>query len=93
MHTREVCNRQSAPTTNTGEPATYASGVSADNQRLQQTRTGEPATYIGMVSLQQIPVSAQQALASQPAADTYTCEPATDTTEHAAALTATTRPV
>ena len=45
-----------------------------------------------MVSLQRIPVGIQHALASQPAADTYTGEPATDTSEHAAALTATTRP-
>ena len=64
----------------------------ADNQRLQQTRTGEPATYTGMVILQRIPVNVQHALASQPVADTYTCEPAPDTSEHAAALTATTCP-
>ena len=37
----------------------------ADNQRLQQTRTSEPATFTGMVSLQRIPVSVQQALASR----------------------------
>ena len=37
----------------------------ADNQRLQQTRTREPATVTGMVSLQRIPVSVQQALASR----------------------------
>ena len=37
----------------------------ADNQRLQQTRTSEPATVTGMVSLQRIPVSVQQALASR----------------------------
>ena len=32
---------------------------------MQQTRTGEPATGTGMVSLQRIPVSVQQALVSQ----------------------------
>jgi len=37
----------------------------ADNRRLQQTLTGEPATDTGMVSLQQIPVSVQQALVSR----------------------------
>ena len=40
-------------------------GFAADNQRLQQTRTCEPATVTGMVSLQRIPVSVQQALASR----------------------------
>ena len=40
-------------------------GFAADNQRLQQTCTGEPATVTGMVSLQRIPVSVQQALASR----------------------------
>ena len=37
----------------------------ADNQRLQQTRTSGPTKVTGMVSLQRIPVSVQQALASR----------------------------
>ena len=40
-------------------------GFATENRRLQQTRTNEPATFTGMVSVQRIPVSVQQALASR----------------------------